>query len=762
MPEKPLDDLHKRLEAIFTGLFDTKTLQPPEHRTISYLGEGYPRGWVWELNHDDEIIWCSPEVESLLGYDSDDLIGQSIFSIIDEPQSRQQLQTAFNTRNPIFNMELVGKMKDGQSIIMLLNAVVQQGEPSDGGYRGVIHVFENRSVSDHMRMFDSQFFEQELDLTPITLGWESVPGYSLQDGSVSPTERYVDLEIPDESIIENGVMKVPILGQQDTPLGIVQFERGAEDPNWTEGEKELVSAVTQQLALALQDARSNQLTQQALEEIRLADQLKSQFLANVSHELRTPLNSIIGFSRVILKGIDGPITDTQKQDLTAIYNAGQHLLGLINNILDFSKIESGKMELSISEIDLSEIVGDVTATTVGLIKDKPIELVVDMPEVLPPVYADGIRTRQILLNLVSNAAKFTDEGKIGISVRLREDEDKDEVLVSVFDTGPGIAIEDQERIFEPFSQVDASPTRRTGGTGLGLSICRHLVELQGGKIWVESAPGEGSTFAFTIPTRAETFITEGGIEPLILGIHHADEDQERIREMIEGAGYRIRMISDTSVASTLASNLAPALILIDPTLPNGQGWELLAQLKSNEKTFMIPINTFTYLEDPQLGINHGVGDYITSPIKSEELEAAINFLIGDKKVERNTLIIDDIQDALNETREVVEGLITGTVRCAASGFEALVAARQQVPDLIIINLFMANADGFRMTEAIRIDDRTLDIPVIVIFPEELSDLQLRQLELWTDHCAKNAAIPVDRYFENLFNRIENIQPEEIP
>ena len=282
-------------------------------------------------------------------------------------------------------------------------------------------------------------------------------------------------------------------------MGVLEFETAEDGQPWSDDDQALVEAVAQQLGSALQDMRSYQLTQQALEEMREADHLKSQFLANMSHELRTPLNSIIGFSRVILKGIDGPITDTQREDLNAIYNAGQHLLGLISDMLDISRIEAGKLDLTFGDVDLGEIINGVMTTAIGLVKDKPIELVTDVPEDFPTIRADSIRIRQVLLNLVSNASKFTEEGQIAVSARHIKKGERDEVLIAVADTGIGIAPENLEKLFEPFSQVDPSPTRKSGGTGLGLSIARHLVELHGGRIWVESTLDEGSTFAFALP-----------------------------------------------------------------------------------------------------------------------------------------------------------------------------------------------------------------------------------------------------------------------
>ena len=265
----------------------------------------------------------------------------------------------------------------------------------------------------------------------------------------------------------------------------------------------VLQTLSDQIAVAVDNARSYELSQKAVEEIREADRLKSQFLANMSHELRTPLNSIIGFSRVILKGIDGPINDLQQQDLSAIYNSGQHLLGLINDVLDLSKIEAGKMELTFEEdVNLGDIIKGVMSTTVGLVKDKHIQLKQDIAPHLPLMHIDPMKIRQVLLNLLSNAAKFTEEGSISISAMPQiGPTGEQEVLIRVIDTGPGIAPQDQLKLFQPFSQVDGSLTRKTGGSGLGLSICHHLIRLHGGRIGLKSKVGSGSTFYFTLPVR---------------------------------------------------------------------------------------------------------------------------------------------------------------------------------------------------------------------------------------------------------------------
>ncbi len=279
---------------------------------------------------------------------------------------------------------------------------------------------------------------------------------------------------------------------------------------FSEDDISVLQILADQITVAMDTARSYEIAQKAMEDIREADRLKSQFLANMSHELRTPLNSIIGFSRVILKGIDGPVTDQQTQDLNAIYNSGQHLLGLINDVLDLSRIEAGKMDLAIEEdVNLAEIIRNVLSTTVGLVKDKPIELKQRVEPDLPLVNIDPMKIRQVLINLLSNAAKFTEEGKITVEAFSSTGlTGEPQVTVRVSDTGPGIALEDQIKLFQPFSQVDGSLTRKTGGSGLGLSICDHLIRLHHGKIGLDSEPGKGSTFFFTLPVSQPAEVPE--------------------------------------------------------------------------------------------------------------------------------------------------------------------------------------------------------------------------------------------------------------
>jgi len=346
----------------------------------------------------------------------------------------------------------------------------------------------------------------------------------------------------------------------------------------------------------------------------------------MSHELRTPLNSIIGFSRVMLKGIDGPLTDLQEADLTSIYNSGQHLLSLINSILDMSKIEAGKMDLAFEELAMPEVLDASISVAKALVKDKPIELKAMVPDDLPTVWADAQRVRQVILNLLSNAVKFTESGYIV----LRAEADAEFVIISVSDTGIGIDPEAQKLLFIPFQQVDGSTTRRAEGTGLGLAISQSFIDLHGGEIWVESEPGKGSTFAFTLPIY-KTILQkqqEAGfdLDPNRKTVLAIDDDAGVItllKRYLENDGYQVVGVTEslraveTAASLALASNLTA--ITLDVAMPDLDGWQILQALKRDPETQGIPIVLLSIVDDVARGLELGASACLQKPATRDEV-----------------------------------------------------------------------------------------------------------------------------------------------
>ena len=262
---------------------------------------------------------------------------------------------------------------------------------------------------------------------------------------------------------------------------------------------ELLQTFASHAAVAVENARLFREIEDKSRELEIASRHKSQFLANMSHELRTPLNAILGYTELVLDNIYGEVPEKIQEVMERVEKSGRHLLGLINDVLDLSKIEAGQLTLSLNDYSMKEIVQTVFTAVESLAAEKKLALKVTVPPDLPPGKGDERRISQVLLNLVGNAIKFTEVGE----VRVQATASDGAFLISVSDTGPGISEADQQKIFEEFQQADSSSTRKKGGTGLGLSIAKRIIELHGGRMWVESSPGEGSTFWFTVPVRVE-------------------------------------------------------------------------------------------------------------------------------------------------------------------------------------------------------------------------------------------------------------------
>lgn len=520
----------------------------------------------------------------------------------------------------------------------------------------------------------------------------------------------------------------------DNVMGVLDIHARSENA-FTSEDLHVLQILADQIAVAIENARAYELSQQAVEEMRRADRLKSQFLANMSHELRTPLNSIIGFSKVILKGIDGPITELQRQDLTSIYNSGQHLLGLINDILDLSKIEAGKMELQFSEVNLGDLINSVMSTAIGLVKDKPITLHHHVPADLPTVIADATRIRQVLLNFLSNAAKFTEEGSITVEAKVIEGpKGTPEIMVTVTDTGIGIAEEDRAKLFQPFSQVDDSPTRRTGGTGLGLSICRSFVEMHGGRIgllWSEV--GKGSTFFFTLPVPKPSAeesafqpvpLPEG--TPVILAIDDDHQVTQLYQRYLETNGYRIVPLHDPHQAVPAAKRLKPFAITLDLMMPDKDGWQVLFDLKNDPETRDIPVIICSILEEEEKGFSLGAADYLVKPFLPEDLIHAL-YRLKNGGNDPQILIVDDSEEDVRLLQKILEADGRFHTQVAQNGQAALKHLAQHTPDVILLDLFMPGMDGFQVLEALRTHPTWNRIPVIIITGGDLTPEQREQL-----------------------------------
>jgi signal transduction histidine kinase/DNA-binding response OmpR family regulator/PAS domain-containing protein len=549
------------------------------------------------------------------------------------------------------------------------------------------------------------------------------------------------------------------------PLRIADRIIGALDiqsdrPNaFQEDDLGVFQILADQIAVAIENARAYELAQKAYQEMREVDRLKSQFLANMSHELRTPLNSIIGFSRVILKGIDGPINDLQRQDLTSIYNSGQHLLGLINDVLDLSKIEAGKMELQFEEVNIADLVNSVMSTAVGLVKDKPIKLNHQVEPDLPVVIADNTRIRQVLLNFISNAAKFTDAGSITVEARKSLSPDnKPEVMVIVTDTGQGIDEKGREKLFLPFSQVDDSPTRKTGGTGLGLSISRSFIELHGGRIgllWSEV--GKGSAFYFTLPVQQPAKQTSefksdeilSKTEKVILAI---DDDLQVIKlyeRFLQTSGYKVVPLTQPKLAVEKAKSLKPFAITLDIMMPEVDGWQVIHALKNDPQTKDIPVIICSILEEEEKGFSLGASDYLVKPFLQEDLVNAVYRLNRQNRIHRILVVDDSLEDQRLIQKTLAEQK-NFEIFAAFDGEKALKMIHNIKPDAVILDLFMPGLDGFQLLEKIRTDPEYRNTPIIILTGADLTPEQHHQLASFSQNMLNKSYLRE----KDLLNHIE--------
>jgi CheY-like chemotaxis protein len=368
------------------------------------------------------------------------------------------------------------------------------------------------------------------------------------------------------------------------------------------------------------------------------------------------------------------------------------------------------------------------STAIALVKDKPVTLVQEIAENLPVVWADPTRIRQITLNLVSNACKFTDEGTITV----RAQTDRDRIIVSVSDTGIGIPEENLTSIFEEFTQVDPSTTRKVGGTGLGLPISRHFVEMHKGRIWVESKLGYGSTFSFFIPIKADaeekeqpvTSLTslekKDGQGKVIIAI---DDDPGVItlyERFLEQQDYKVIGINHSHDVLPQIKEVAPAAILLDVLMPEKDGWGVLRVLKDDPLTRDIPVIICSIVSDKNRGFSLGAADYLIKPIVETELIKALKHLESQHKEQIKVLVVDDQADDILLIRRILEAQSHYKIIEANNGKEALELVQSAEPDLIILDLTMPEMDGFTVVEALKNNEKTRVIPIIIVSAKEIN------------------------------------------
>jgi len=516
-----------------------------------------------------------------------------------------------------------------------------------------------------------------------------------------------------ELMIESGfraVLAVPLI-REDQVMGALTIAR-TQPGEFPQQVVDLMTTFASQSALAMQNA-------QLFHQLEIASQHKSTFLANMSHELRTPLNAIIGYSEMLQEDAADLNADGLVPDLKKVNAAGKHLLELINSILDLSKIEAGKMELNLEDFSVARMIEDIAALVQPLAEKNGNRLEVACDVEMGTMHADLTKVRQVLFNLLSNACKFTERGKVSLAVR-REDSGSDAWLsFSVADTGIGLNAEQIGRLFQEFSQADISTTRKYGGTGLGLAVSRRLCRLMGGEITVTSELGKGSTFTVRLPVDvrriAETTIAAAGNAGTVLVIDDEAVVRELMQRFLSKEGFRVLTAANGEDGLRLAREQRPEAITLDVMMPGMDGWAVLSALMADPSLADIPVIMLTIVADKRMGYALGASEYLTKPIDRARLIAVLTKYRRDLPV----LVVDDDAAVRMLLRRILEAEGYSVVE-AENGRAALERMGERAPGAILLDLMMPQMDGFEFLSALHEREAWRQIPVVIITAKDLT------------------------------------------
>jgi len=638
-----------------------------------------------------------------------------------------------------------------------------------GAAVGALYLLE--SESNVLRLVGGYALNMTEDKLEYKVG-EGIPG---QCAAMKQNLEVSDIVATKGFIIDTGlvrvaptnVLAVPILFQENL-IGVIVL--GAIHP-FDKLRLEIIKNSVPQIGVAITNAmntdstrklsieiatKNNQLNTKNAE-LQKAYRVKSDFLSNMSHELRTPLNSIIGFTSVLLGPHGEPLTPDQAKAIEKVLKNGKHLLELINDILDFSKIEAGRTPINIDSGEISEIISNVMVTVEPMVTAKGVKLVQEVEPELPILNTDILKVKQILLNLLSNAAKFTEQGTISIAAK----KNGDMISISVKDDGIGIEAKNLDRVFEEFSQIDSSSSRKYKGTGLGLPIAKNYARLLGGNLTVQSEFGKGSTFILVLPpafpqdklqkpgeepapskATAAAAITavssaarpapEKSVAPsssiLVLCIDDDAEVIDLLRRYLIPEGYSVRGVGSGEEGIRMAQELHPAVITLDIMMPEKDGWQVLRELKNNPATKDIPVIIHSIIENRPLALSLGALEVIAKPSEPKKVLSVVERACRSKNLP--IMIVDDNQDFADSLKILLE---TEGYRAVAmySGENALKDIEKINPSLLFLDLLMPGMDGFAVVKQLRSQERWRDLPIVIVSGAEITDGQRKNLNTLT-------------------------------
>ena len=632
----------------------------------------------------------------------------------------------------------------GTVLSTIVNKAVELSDADAGTiyeYNDAAEVFEPRAnygTSEHM--------VEALRKSRIRIGETTVGTCAARRApyQISDIEQERDNRLRDLLLREgiHAVLAVPLL-REERVIGALSIRRRVAG-EFPQSVVTLVQTFAAQSVLAIQNARLFQELQAKSEELEVASRHKSEFLANMSHELRTPLNAIIGYSEMLQEEAVDLGAEQFVADLQKIHASGRHLLELINAVLDLSKIEAGKMDLYLEPFDVAALVRDAAAVIQPLAEKNGNHLAIDCAETIGTMHADLTKVRQSIFNLLSNACKFTERGTVSLAVARDTDDTGEWVTFLVTDTGIGMTAEQIGRLFQDFSQAEASTTRRYGGTGLGLALSRRLCRMMGGEITVQSTPGAGSTFTMRLPTVVDK--TKGDLTPVESAVGERPaagtvlviDDEAAVRDLMQRflvkKGFRVALAADGEEGLRLARELRPDAITIDVIMPGMDGWAVLSALKGDPDLADIPVIMLTIMDDKNRGYALGASDYLIKPLDRDRLLSVLNKYRRDSPV----LVVDDDATVRDLLRHILEGA-GYTVVEAQNGRVALDHLRTMVPGVILLDLMMPEMDGFEVVAEIRRHEAWRTIPIVVVTAKELTTEDRQRLNGYVERILEKDA-----------------------
>ncbi len=578
-----------------------------------------------------------------------------------------------------------------------------------------------------------------------------------------------DCSVADDAglVVVDGHFAIPIYVSQRA-VGYIRLEVGNTDTTWSERWVRFLGSIGCQLGMSLhrlrvehENERMNTELIVARDQALEASRAKTVFLANMSHELRTPMNAILGYSEMLIEDAGLMSSEEVAADLQKIRNAGKHLLALINDVLDLSKIESGKMSLHHESFLIGELVQDIVSTIEPIALKNHNRIAVHCPAEIGAMYSDAMKVRQSLMNLLSNACKFSQNSVIDLVISTQSHEREEYVSFAVCDRGIGMTSDQIAKLFQAFVQADESTTRKYGGTGLGLMISRRLCQMLGGDIRVSSELGKGSTFTIELPRIAsavlapsglggagdsqsaansaiKTDVIRGGtirgeaIRGTVLAIDDNPDALDLISRSLSKDGYRVIMATSGEAGLVLARSHRPDIITLDVMMPQMNGWQVLAAIKADVHLSTTPVVLLSVVENNEIAMALGATDCLTKPIDWGKLQVCLDRLLPRNDPDRILVVEDDPASSELVTRILQKD--GWKIEKASNGREAFACMEASPPSLVLLDLMMPEMDGFELVARLRTHPTLSKIPVLVLTskmltPEDHARLNGRVLDV---------------------------------